>query len=120
MTNTINLAEKFALIDSHWEPRIAAELNGQYVKLAKAKGAFVWHEHSDEDEMFLVHRGELVIRMRDREVTVGAGEFFVVPRGVEHAPYAAEETEIVLFEPKATAHTGEVQSDRTVMNQDWI
>ena len=120
MYNTINLAEKFALIDSYWAPRIVAELNGQYVKLAKVKGEFVWHQHGHEDEMFLVHRGELVIRMRDGDVTVGEGEFFVVPRGVEHAPYAAGETELVLFEPKATAHTGEIISDQTVHAQEWI
>ncbi len=120
MGTSINLAEKFALIDSHWSPRIVAELNGQYVKLAKVKGDFVWHEHRDEDELFLVHRGELLIRLADGEVTVGAGEFFVVPRGTQHAPFAAEETELILFEPKATAHTGDVLCDLTQESSGWI
>jgi len=87
---------------------------------AKVKGAFVWHTHADEDEMFMVHRGELRIRMRDGEVSIGPSELYVVPRGVEHAPYAPEETQILLFEPKSTAHTGEVESELTTHTLRWV
>ena len=94
-----------------------AELNGQHVKLVKVKGEFIWHDHADEDEMFLVLRGSLQMEFRDRTVVVNEGEFIVVPRGVEHRPFASEEVELMLFEPVATKHTGDVESDRTVVNQ---
>ena len=120
MNLPINLDEKFSRIDSYWKPRIVAELNGQCIKLAKVKGDFVWHTHSEEDEMFLVHRGELRIKLRDREVAIQQGEFFVVPRGVEHAPSASEEAEIILFEPLSTAHTGDIDSELTAHSQAWL
>jgi mannose-6-phosphate isomerase-like protein (cupin superfamily) len=118
----INLVQKFALFEEHWTPKILAEANGQWVKIAKGLGEIVWHAHEHEDELFLVLKGSLVIRFRDREVNLGPGELLVVPKGVEHAPYATEETHILLIEPKSTAHTGDVVSDQTVSieDQEWI
>ena len=116
----VNLAEKFGLFDEHWSPRIVGELNGQYVKLAKLKGEFLWHRHEAEDEMFLVVRGQLVIKLRNRDVVLNTGEFLIVPRGVEHCPAAEEECHVLLFEPVATAHTGDVESERAVDQQAWI
>lgn len=107
--DVINIAEKLGAIDDHWNPRIAAELNGQAVKLAKLKGEFVWHHHENEDELFLVVRGTLRMCFRDRDVTVEAGEFLVVPRGVGHKPVADEEVEVMLFEPASTRNTGNVE-----------
>lgn len=112
--NRINLAEKLAHFSAHWQPKIIAELNGQHVKLVKIKGEFVWHHHDREDELFLVIRGRLRMRFRDREEVIGPGEFVVVPHGVEHMPVADEETEIVLIEPRATLNTGNVRNERTV------
>ncbi len=109
---TVNLTRAFARIADHWNPRIAAELNGQAVKLAKFRGAFVWHHHDDEDELFLVWRGSFRMEFRDRSVTLGEGDFIVVPRGVEHRPVADEEVDVVLFEPAATRNTGNVVDDR--------
>ena len=94
--------------------RLAGELNGQHVRLVKLLGEFVWHHHDHEDEMFLVMRGLLRMRFRDREVTVGPGEFIIVPRGVEHLPVADEEVHVMLFEPAATVNTGNVRNERTV------
>jgi mannose-6-phosphate isomerase-like protein (cupin superfamily) len=110
----VNLSEKFGLFDEHWSPKIVGELNGQYVKLAKLKGEFVWHDHEAEEELFLVIQGRLVIKLRERDVVLEPGEFFIVPRGVEHKPVAEEETHVLLFEPKSTQHTGSVKTDRTV------
>jgi len=107
-----NLDEEFGSITDFWSPRVVAVANGQYVKLAKAKGEFVWHSHVDEDEFFLVRKGTLIIRYRDRpDVTLREGDFHVVPRGVEHMTAAPEECWIVLVEPAATKHTGETASD---------
>ena len=119
---TINLEEKFSLFDDYWSPRIISELNGQYVKLAKLKGEIVWHTHEDEDEFFQVIKGSIVIHLRDQSVTLNEGECFVVPRGVEHKPVAVEEAHVLIFEPKATAHTGNTRSDMTVEieNQQFI
>ena len=118
----INLNEKFDLFDDHWSPRIIGELNGQYVKLAKLKGEIVWHTHEDEDEFFQVIKGRIVIHLRDQSITLNEGECFVVPKGVEHKPEAVEEAQVMIFEPKATAHTGSTKSDLTVeiKNQEWI
>lgn len=116
----VNLIEKFALFDEHWTPKIVGELNGQYVKLAKLKGEFVWHHHEGEDEMFLVVNGSLRMRLPEEEVVVGTGEFLIVPRGVEHCPVAEEEVHVLLFEPKSTAHTGNVRSEMAVEEMDWI
>ena len=113
----INLAEKFAAIADHWNPRIAAQLNGQYVKLVKFQGDFVWHHHENEDELFWVTAGRMEMGLRDaggeRWVPVAAGELIVIPRGVEHCPRAREEAEVVLFEPATTLNTGNVRSERT-------
>jgi mannose-6-phosphate isomerase-like protein (cupin superfamily) len=109
----VSLAEKFATFDDLWSPKVAAELNGQQVKLAKLHGEFVWHQHDDEDELFLVVSGRLRIEFRDRVVELGAGEFLVVPRGVEHKPVAEELCEVVLFEPASTLNTGNVREQRT-------
>jgi mannose-6-phosphate isomerase-like protein (cupin superfamily) len=116
---TIILAEKFSLIKEYWSPRIAAELNDSYVKLAKIKGEFLWHHHDKEDELFLVMKGKLVMRLRDRELQIGPGELVVIPHGVEHMPVAEEEVHILLIEPKTTVNTGNVQSERTVGDQ-WV
>ncbi len=110
----VNLTEKLDLIGDHWNPRIVGELNGQHVKLAKVKGEFVWHHHEAEDELFLVVKGRLVIKLRDRDVVLEAGEFFIVPRGVEHKPVAEQEVHLLLFEPASTLNTGNVNDERTV------
>jgi len=112
--NKVNLHEKLDQIPDYWHPRIVAELNGQDVRLAKLKGEFVWHRHEREDEFFLVLDGRLTIRFRDREVVLGPGECVVVPRGVEHQPFAAEEAHVLLFEPSSTLNTGDVRNERTV------
>lgn len=105
----VNLAEKFALITEHWRPKVVGELNGQEVKLAKFKGTFVWHQHTEEDELFLGVRGRFRVEFRDRTVEVGPGEFLVVPRGVEHRTVAEEEVDVLIFEPAATRNTGNVE-----------
>ena len=110
----ITLAEKFASFSDRWSPKIVAELNGQQVKLTKLQGAFVWHHHEHEDEMFLVHRGVLRLEFRDRTVELRSGDCIVVPRGVEHRPVADEEVEVILFEPAGTLNTGNVVNERTV------
>ena len=116
----VNLVQKFTLFDEHWSPKIVGELNGQYVKLAKLKGEFVWHHHEAEDEMFFVVKGCLTMRLPDKEIRVEEGEFLIVPRGVAHCPAAPEEVHVLLFEPKSTAHTGNVRSELTVDTLDWI
>ena len=111
----INLADKFRQFDATWTPHVVAELNGQQVKLAKLDGAFVWHDHEHEDELFWVVSGRLRIEFRDAPAAeVGPGEIVVVPRGVEHRPVALPTAEVVLFEPASTRHTGSVESERTV------
>ncbi len=111
--NKVNLAEKFALFDDYWSPKIAGELNGQQIKLAKLKGEFVWHHHANEDELFWVIKGKLVIKLRGEDVVLQEGEFFIIPRGVEHKPVALEEVHVVLIEPKGTLNTGNVQNEHT-------
>ena len=110
----VNLAEKFAQIEEYWKPYIAAELNGQMVKLDKLKGEFVWHHHEHEDELFLVVKGSFRMELRDRSIWIEEGEFLVVPRGGEHRPVAEEEAWIVLFEPATTLNTGNVRNERTL------
>ncbi len=109
----VNIAQKFTHIRDYWKPHIAAELNGQLVKLVKLKGEFVWHHHENEDEMFLVVKGRFRIEFRDRHVWLEEGEFIVVPRGVEHRPVAEEEAWILLFEPTSTLNTGNVENELT-------
>ena len=110
----VNLAEKFSLFDEHWSPKLVGELNGQHVKLAKVQGEFIWHHHEAEDELFLVVEGRLVIKLRDRDVVLEPGEFFIVPRGIEHKPVAEEEVHLLMFEPASTLNTGNVNDERTV------
>ena len=115
----INLAQKFNLFNEYWSPKIAGELNDSYVKLAKLKGEFVWHQHEAEDELFLVVKGKLLIKLRDRDIWLEEGEFVIIPQGVEHMPVAEDEVHVVLIEPKTTLNTGNVQNERTVGDQ-WI
>lgn len=110
----VNIREKLALFSDLWNPRVVGELNGQHVKLTKFQGEFVWHDHTKEDEMFLVIRGSFRMEFRDRSVTLHEGEFLIVPRGVEHRPVAEQEVEVMLFEPAAIKHTGDVESELTV------
>ena len=117
---SINLARKLENITKHWQPRIVAELNGQYVKLVKFTGEFVWHHHDHEDEMFLVVKGRFRMEFRDRHVWLEEGEMIVVPRGVEHRPVADEEAHVLLFEPATTLNTGNVRDARTLEKLDWI
>lgn len=116
----INLAEKLASIQDHWNPRVVAELNGQQVKLVKLQGTFVWHHHEAEDELFLVVNGRLRMDFRNREVWLEPGEMIVVPRGVEHRPHADEEVEVLLFEPASTLRTGNVRNERTVKQLERV
>ena len=111
----MNIAEELAQVTDHWTPRVVGQVNDQFVKVAKLLGEFVWHAHDDEDELFLVVYGTLVIQLEDRDdVILGPGEFFVVPKGVRHNPVAAQEVGIVLIETKTTLHTGDVVTERTV------
>jgi mannose-6-phosphate isomerase-like protein (cupin superfamily) len=110
----INLAEKFGLFSEQWSPKIVADLNDSYIKLAKIEGEFVWHKHDNEDELFVIVKGKLRMQFRDGDVIVEPGEILVVPKGVEHCPIALEETHIILIEPKGTKHTGTTETERTV------
>jgi mannose-6-phosphate isomerase-like protein (cupin superfamily) len=116
----VNLAEKFSRINDYCNPRIAGEVNDTAVKLVKLKGEFMWHHHENEDELFLVVKGRLTMRLRDRTVEISEGEFFIVPRGVEHFPVAEEEVHIVLLEPKSTLNTGNLRNERTVEKLETI
>ena len=118
--NKINLAEKFGLFNEYWSPKIVGELNGSYIKLAKLKGEFDWHHHENEEEMFLVVKGELIIKFRDEDIAINAGEFIVIPRGVEHLPVASEEVQVMLIEPKETLNTGNIINEKTKQVIDWI
>jgi mannose-6-phosphate isomerase-like protein (cupin superfamily) len=110
----VNLAHKLGLFQDYWSPKIVGELNDSYVKLVKVKGEFVWHHHDAEDELFLVVKGSLLIRLPDQDVRLEEGEFVIIPRGVEHLPIAEEEAHLLVLEPKSTLNTGNVQNERTV------
>lgn len=114
----VNLAEKLASFDDIWVPKVVGELNGQHVKVVKFEGAYVWHSHAREDEMFLVTQGRVTIHLRDRTVDLGPGEFLIVPRGVEHKPVADGIAHVVLFEPASTRNTGQVDHDYTIEPSD--
>ena len=116
----IDLAAKLGLIDDHWRPRVVAELNDYQFKIVKVQGDFVWHDHPDTDEAFIVLDGELRIDFRDGQVTLGPGEMYVVPKGVEHKPYAEAEVSMLLIEPRGVLNTGEEGGDRTAENDVWI
>ena len=105
--NRVNLAEKLGTFSEHWQPRTIGQFNGHDLMVVKAQGEFVWHKHDDTDDLFIVLRGELTIQLRDRDVVVGPGELYVVPRGVEHCPRADEEVELLLIEPLGTVNTGD-------------
>jgi len=120
--NKVVLADKFSMFSEHWTPKVIGATNGQLVKIAKVQGEFVWHTHDNEDELFLVINGKLVIEFRDGKVELGPGEMCIVPKGVEHKPMADQETQILLIEPASTEHTGKTVSDVTVSTdkQEWI
>ena len=112
--DSVNLAQKLRSFHDLWSPKIVGELNDHYVKLVKLKGEFVWHHHGHEDEMFLVITGEFRMEFRDRTVPLSAGQFLIVPRGVEHRPVAEREAQVMLFEPASTLNTGDVRNERTL------
>ncbi|MBA3873653.1 MAG: cupin domain-containing protein [Anaerolineae bacterium] len=112
----VNLVDKLALFNDHWSPKIVGEVNDSAVKLVKLHGEFVWHHHEGEDEMFFVVKGHLLMKLRDQDLWLDEGEFVIIPHGVEHMPVAPEEVHIMLFEPKTTLNTGNVQNERTVAN----
>ncbi len=116
----VNLVQKFSLFQEYWSPKITGELNDSYIKLVKLKGEFVWHHHDTEDELFLVTKGRLLIKLRDRDIFLEEGEFVIIPRGVEHLPIAEEEAHVLLLEPKTTLNTGNVRDEKTLLNPEWI
>ena len=116
----INLAQKFNLFNEHWSPKIVGELNDSFIKLAKLKGEFDWHHHEQEDELFLVVKGDLTIKFRDKDVSLKPGELIVIPKGVDHLPVAAEEVQVMLIEPKGTLNTGNVVTEKTKETLDRI
>lgn len=116
----MNLNAKFALFREHWSPKIVGELNDSYVKLVKAKGDFDWHHHAKEDELFLVTKGQLAIKLRGRTINLKPGEFFIVPKGMEHKPVSQRESHILLIERKTTRNTGQIRNPRTLENLDRI
>ncbi len=120
MIEKVNLAEKLSLFHDYWSPKIVGELNDSHVKLVKLQGEFTWHHHEQEDELFLVLKGKLLIRLRDKDLWLDEGEFVIIPKGVEHLPIAEEEAHVLLLEPKSTLNTGNVQSDRTVTDLERV
>lgn len=119
--NPINIEEKFTVIREYWHPYLIGELNDNYLKLAKVKDEFVWHKHDHEDELFVIYKGTLIMDFRDKTVEIKKGEILIVPKGVEHRPRTnGEDVYVMLVEPKATKHTGETISEKTVTKLDWI
>jgi mannose-6-phosphate isomerase-like protein (cupin superfamily) len=116
----VSIKEAFETFTDYWSPKIVGEVNESYVKLVRFKGEFVWHHHEVEDEMFLVVKGTMLMKLRDRDITVGEGEFIIIPRGVEHMPVAEEEVQVLLFEPRSTLNTGNVQNERTLAELERI
>ncbi|WFR55816.1 cupin domain-containing protein [Anaerocolumna sp. AGMB13025] len=116
----VNLEEKLNLINEYWSPKILGEVNESYIKVAKLKGEFLWHLHEQEDEMFFVINGQLIIKFRDHETIINDGEFIVIPKGVEHMPVAREEVHVMLIEAKSTLNTGNVRNERTVETLEKI
>ncbi len=116
----VNLNQKFNRFQDYWQPKIAGELNDNYIKLVKFKGEFVWHHHETEDELFLVVKGTLLIKLRDHDIQLQEGEFVIIPKGVEHLPIAEEEAHVLLLEPKTTLNTGNIQNERTVTDLQHI
>jgi mannose-6-phosphate isomerase-like protein (cupin superfamily) len=120
MMEKVNINEKLATFQEYWSPKIAGEVNDTYVKLVKFQGEFVWHHHEAEDELFLVLKGRLLMKLRDRDIWLDEGEFIVIPKGVEHMPVAEEEVHVMLLEPKSTLNTGNVLNERTVPDLERI
>jgi len=118
--HAVNLADMFSRFQEHWSPKIVGEVNDSLVKLVKLKGEFVWHHHEREDELFLVVKGKLRLKLPDKDLVLGPGEFAIIPHGVEHLPVAEEETHVLLFEPNSTLNTGNVRNDRTVATLDRL
>jgi mannose-6-phosphate isomerase-like protein (cupin superfamily) len=117
---SININEKLTKFTEHWSPKVIAEMNEYQFKLVKVQGEFVWHDHKETDEVFIVIEGKMVIKFRDGEVNLGKGEMFVVPKGVEHKPYAEKECHIMLVEPKGVVNTGNAEGELTAENDVWI
>lgn len=115
----VNLRKQFSLFQEFWSPKIVGQVNDSLIKIFKAKGEFIWHQHPAEDECFLVLKGRLTIKLRDREIVLEEGELFIVPRGVEHLPYSDTEAHVLLFESKGMSNTGDAISDRTV-EAEWL
>lgn len=118
--NKINIADKFAKFDNHWSPRVIAQMNNYQFKLVKLQGEFVWHDHKDTDEVFIVYKGHVRIDFRDRTVCLAEGKMLVIPAGAEHKPFADEECMVMLVEPKGVVNTGEAGCDLTAQNDVWI
>lgn len=120
--NKININEKFELFSQEWTPKVIAESNGQLVKIAKGSGELVWHSHDNEDELFIVIKGQLTLQLRNEDIVLNAGEMYVVPKGIEHCPKAEPDTHFMMIEPSSTAHTGRLKSEVTVSSekQEWI
>ncbi len=118
--NKVNLVQKFSLFQDYWSPKIVGDINDSYVKLVKLKGEFVWHHHETEDELFLVVKGSLLIKLRDRDIFLEAGEFVIIPKGIEHLPIADEEAHVLLLEPKTTMNTGNVRDEKTIADLERI
>jgi len=116
----VNLKQKFSMFTDYWSPKIVGELNDSHVKLVKLKGEFVWHQHETEDELFLVVKGNLLIKLRDQDIFLEEGEFVIIPRGVEHLPIAKDEVHVLLLEPKATLNTGNINNERTIIDLESI
>jgi mannose-6-phosphate isomerase-like protein (cupin superfamily) len=116
----VNLTEKFKLFNEYYSPKIVGEINESFVKVAKLKGDFPWHTHKEEDEMFFIVKGSLMIRFRDKDVSVNEGEFIIVPKGIEHQPVAAEEAHVMFIEPKTTVNTGSEINERTIETLEKI
>lgn len=116
----INFAAKYALFNEQWTPKVVAEMNDYQFKVVKIQGEFIWHSHADTDETFIILEGELRIDFRDGFVTIGAGEMYVVAKGIEHKPSAEHEVKLLLIEPRGVLNTGDEQSDRTAVNDVWI
>lgn len=116
----VNLKQKFSMFSEHWSPKIVGELNGQYVKLAKLKGEFVWHKHDAEDELFFVVKGSFQMHYLNKVIEVKENEFLIVPKGVEHKPVAKEEVWVMLFEPASTINTGDIESEMTKKDLERI
>lgn len=120
MYQAVNFFDKLALFDEHWSPKIIGQMNDYHLKLAKIQGEFVWHSHTDTDEVFIVVAGEMTLHLRDGSLSLKTGELFVVPKGVEHKPVAEQECSILLIEPAGTLNTGDAGGEHTITDPEWI